>query len=541
MNYSHIPPQLLPAINTFPQFNRPIALISPLDLSLRSSSSIPITPPSTPSPPRKRMKNTSSGSNSSDENINLWRPHTNSFVYFDSSSNNTNNNANNITSSPLSTTSSISFPWNSDNFRRFTDQPFTSLDTQPSQNISSHPGGSKLNAEEIKSNRYNLIEVDDDEDTIVLTEDGDDAEEEVETLVDDDEEEFVDVLGNDDDEVQQKVNYEDSAALTRDQLVYNDEELHKIAVEGFAKLFEKDFNGDDEKTFVELQVKQQQIEEQQQEHQQQSNHPQQQKIERKRLKTRKQINFDEDNTSPVSGTIIRKLRDDEDLVIRKGDIDPAFNVVEVTEEAKANIAKIENKIGSYLCQLCKSLYDDAFQLAQHRCPRIVHIEYRCSECDKVFNCPANLASHRRWHKPKSELATKKPVEPKSPNSEETPSDGIYDCKDCGKTFRRQAYLKKHQASHQMLQRLTALDHLKQNHMGIAPPSNSDFYQQTAHFAMRHQKFYTNNSLRFTPFFPNFDQRRFPLFGEFYLQQPPHFPYNPQSFHGNLIQPTPTVK
>lgn len=182
---------------------------------------------------------------------------------------------------------------------------------------------------------------------------------------------------------------------------------------------------------------------------------------------------------------------------------------------------------------------------------------------QVFNCPANLASHRRWHKPKSELTTKKIVETKIHTGDEPPSDGVYDCKDCGKTFRRwvkcciwntwkikfiffihrQAYLKKHQASHQMLQRLTALDHLKQNQMGIIPPTNPDFYQQTAtaHFAMRHQKFYGNNSLRFAPFFPNFDQRRFPLFGDFYLQQPQPFSYNHQAFHSNLIPQPTTVK
>ncbi|KAF7644496.1 hypothetical protein LDENG_00221040 [Lucifuga dentata] len=112
----------------------------------------------------------------------------------------------------------------------------------------------------------------------------------------------------------------------------------------------------------------------------------------------------------------------------------------------------ENPLGEFVCQLCGEAYADPFALAQHKCSRIVRVEYRCPECDK------------RWHKPKqqsgasgleSDNKAAASDEAKDCSDRDTPSpgpsesgseEGLYDCNHCGKKFKRQAYLRKHVAA-----------------------------------------------------------------------------------------------
>ncbi|XP_020289925.1 protein krueppel-like [Pseudomyrmex gracilis] len=165
---------------------------------------------------------------------------------------------------------------------------------------------------------------------------------------------------------------------------------------------------------------------------------------RPKKKHARRLKFDEDTSSPVSGTVI--LGPDEAVVT--GDIDPAFNIVEVTEEARAELAKIENRLGPYRCKLCRQLHEDAFQLAQHRCSRIAHVEYRCPECDKRFSCPANLASHRRWHKPRLPNTDNNSTSSttSSSSSSSSSSNGEIPCTKCEAKFTRQVALRKHLAT-----------------------------------------------------------------------------------------------
>ncbi|XP_017066474.1 insulinoma-associated protein 1 [Drosophila eugracilis] len=178
-----------------------------------------------------------------------------------------------------------------------------------------------------------------------------------------------------------------------------------------------------------------------------------------RNKATRKLKFDEETSSPVSGTIIRPLEDitDGSMQYSNGDIDPKYNIVEITEETKAELAAIKNVIGDYVCRLCKIKFEDAFGLARHRCACIVLLEYRCPECGKQFNCPANLASHRRWHKPRKEAAKKEnrntinqqqQQQPQPQVEKRSVEELLFDCLECGKKFKRAAYLRKHQLTHQ---------------------------------------------------------------------------------------------
>ncbi|XP_035783699.1 zinc finger protein 184-like [Anopheles albimanus] len=229
----------------------------------------------------------------------------------------------------------------------------------------------------------------------------------------------------------------------------------------------------------------------------------------RRAKAIRKLKFDEENSSPVSGTIIISLEEamNGDAPRESGDIDPQFNLVEVSDEVRAELAAITNVIGAYNCKLCRLEFEDAFGLAQHRCSCIVLLEYRCPECGKRFNCPANLASHRRWHKPREQAVGKKGAagtnrasasSNQAERSESTDSDGAsgkFRCEQCDKTFKRPAYLKKHQLTHTRAAAAAASQKASQVKSGPSVPTRTN--EDSNHSNLSHQSADSSNSIIYT--------------------------------------------
>lgn len=95
--------------------------------------------------------------------------------------------------------------------------------------------------------------------------------------------------------------------------------------------------------------------------------------------------------------------DDDGAYWRVDDSDVTPEVVEASRRRRERLGG--NRLGDFVCRLCRRRFEDAFCLAGHLCTKMEQKEYQCTMCPKVFNSPANLASHGRWHRPIVPAAT----------------------------------------------------------------------------------------------------------------------------------------
>ncbi|TNN14939.1 Insulinoma-associated protein [Schistosoma japonicum] len=146
-------------------------------------------------------------------------------------------------------------------------------------------------------------------------------------------------------------------------------------------------------------------------------------------KTKIKSKSNEHLTSPINGVYI---------IPHKLTQNNTNNEVTESKQTIKLLAEIPNHIGEYTCQLCFHWFPDAFSLAEHPCSCMASLAYPCEICGKVFNCPANLASHQRWHKPRiinNNTCQMKTEKPKQPDNEIKTESGL---KIAGKKLRNSA-------------------------------------------------------------------------------------------------------
>ena len=117
---------------------------------------------------------------------------------------------------------------------------------------------------------------------------------------------------------------------------------------------------------------------------------------------------------------------------------------------------------------------------------------RCSECDKVFNCPANLASHKRWHRPSTFSSISIQVK------DDTPAQSVFNETVTSSPYLHQYFLQKY--SNIMSSNFSnAIMNSSQSNLCFTPPPDSEFlsrlYSYSNYFSFQNligQNLITNN-------------------------------------------------
>nr|XP_020657628.1 insulinoma-associated protein 2 [Pogona vitticeps] len=129
-------------------------------------------------------------------------------------------------------------------------------------------------------------------------------------------------------------------------------------------------------------------------------------------------------------------------------------------------------LGEFVCQLCKEPYADPLALAQHRCSRIVRVEYRCPECAYLRK---HLGTHQGpggGHTSAAYRGSPSPPPPPQPPSQQI----TFPCHLCGAHFPSADIRDKHRLWHAVREELL---------LPLGPPEGSAAHGEQQIFSCKH--------------------------------------------------------
>ena len=107
---------------------------------------------------------------------------------------------------------------------------------------------------------------------------------------------------------------------------------------------------------------------------------------------------------------------------------------------KHHVIHFEEK--PYKCQECGKGFNQEWSLKRHQETQSIHVKIKQCSCGKIF--PTRRSSEFRKHVSKCNLDNKKPKMRKVNNNNSVTEEKPYRCQECGKRFKHQRSLNRHQ-------------------------------------------------------------------------------------------------